>query len=111
MAKDPIKLGNFEVPTEFSVFAGAKLNQYPPHNSIPKVGREYHDVANGLFYEGGTLSDFGAILNPGVDSGLFHGALKAYLASFEPKHEHKMDAAAWLISECCTVSALTPHAL
>jgi hypothetical protein len=82
---------------------GARLKDYPPYDTIPEKFRLGHSQANKvvstLFFRGGKLEDFGLRLKVGVDPSAFYGAFKAMLCSFEPKHEHKEAACAWLVSE------------
>lgn len=82
---------------------GARLADYPAYESIPEEFRRGHskanDVVGTLFFRGGQLSDFGLSLKAGIDPRAFHSALKAMLGSFDPKHEHKKAACAWLVSE------------
>ena len=64
--------------------------------------RERHphcDVAQTLFFEGGKLADHGLTPREGVDMGKAMNALGALLRSFEPKHEHKIAAAGFLIDQ------------
>lgn len=100
-----LKLGNhqFRSFTNLDVAFGAAISDYPPFDSIPEEFRRGHSsankVASTLFFRGGKLDDFGLRLKSGVDRASFFGPLQAMLGSFEPKHEHKEAACAWLIAE------------
>lgn len=100
-----LKLGNhqFRAFTGLDCAFGARMSDYPPYDSIPEEFRRGHSVANRvvstIFFRGGKLEDFGLRLKAGVHPTAFYGALKAMLCSFDPKHEHKEAACAWLVSE------------
>lgn len=96
-----LTLGTFAVP-EFdgrSAVFGARLNQYPPYDSIPKVDRRFSDAVSTLFFKGGSLADFGMKLKSGIDHAAAMTAIRAWLSSFDPKHEHKEATVAWALSE------------
>lgn len=99
-----IKLGEFVVPSfdAGSTMFGARLNEYPKYRDIPEFYRNFsaQSVAGNLFFSGGKLANHKLKLRENVDSNEFYSALKSYLSSFEPKHEHKMSACSWLIAEC-----------
>jgi len=99
----PLVLGGWAVP-EFdglSAVFGARLNQYPERGSIPKVDRRYEDVVNALFFRGGSLSEHGLKLKSGIDRAAAMAAIRSWLCSFDPKHEHKTETVAWALSEWC----------
>ena len=54
------------------------------------------------FYEGLDGQNIRMVAAPGVDAQTAGRHLTAVLRSFQPKHEHKMDAAAWLASRWFT---------
>lgn len=72
-----------DLPDEFQDFI---------HNKSCKIAAK-------LFYGGGRLPDHGLAPRDGVDAGRATQAVGALLASFEPKHEHKMAAAGYLIDQ------------
>lgn len=100
-----LKLGDhqFRAFTGADLAFGARLSDYPAYDSIPEQFRRGHSPANKivstLFFKGGQLADFGLRLKAGVNPAAFFGALKAMLGSFDPKHEHKEAACAWLVDE------------
>lgn len=104
---DPValKLGNhqFRAFNGLDCAFGANLADYPPYDSIPEEYRRGNTPANKavstLFFKGGKLEDFGLRLKAGVDQSAFFRTLKAMLHSFDPKHEHKEAACAWLVAE------------
>lgn len=100
-----LKLGShqFRAFTNLDCAFGARLADYPPAATIPDEFWNHSSPANKvvstLFSKGGKLDDFGLRLKPGIDPSAFYGALKAMLGSFDPKHERKEAACAWLVSE------------
>lgn len=71
----------------------------PPMSEIPDefnrmTGTPWHSAVATLFYRGGKLPT----TKPGIDASNASRHLRAVLGSFEPKHEHKMAGAAWLMS-------------
>lgn len=62
----------------------------------------YQQVVSALFY-GGPLPDYEVAPRPGfeevVASGALQRCIRAHLSSWEPKHEHKMRGAAYLLSQ------------
>lgn len=76
----------------------------PKMSDVPD---EFHDffynkhckIAAKLFFSGGRLEDHGLAPREGVDTGKAVRALGALLGSFEPKHEHKMSMAGYLIDQ------------
>lgn len=102
-----LMLGSFKVPTFDGVAAvfGARLNEYPDRASIPKVDRKFEDIVSALFFRGGSLADHGLQLKAGIDRGAAMTAIRAWLCSFDPKHEHKTETVAWALSEWCEASS------
>lgn len=89
--------------SDLDVSLGAKLHAFPRMDEIPK---EFHDhnnkfcmIASTLFFSGGKLQDHGLAPRKGVDRIQAFRAIKAFLCSFEPKHEHKTAAVGYLLSE------------
>lgn len=102
----PLMLGDFAVPKfdGLSAAFGARLNQYPAPATIPKVDRKFEDAFGALFYRGGSLSDHGLKLKAGIDRAAAMTAIRAWMGSFDPKHEHKTATVAWAFSEWCEAS-------
>lgn len=79
----------------------------PKMEDIPKEfiingGNEYTKLAEKVFY-GSPLS--GSILfRDGFDQKLFVRTVRAHLASFEPKHEHKIAGVGYMISKMATIT-------
>lgn len=76
----------------------------PKMNELPAEFQNYDnnkfcDIAAKLFFNGGKLADFGLSPREGVSVGKATRALGAFMGSFEPKHEHKMAAAGYLIDQ------------
>jgi hypothetical protein len=94
-------------PPKFSdadvVLFGARLSEFPPFDDLPEEFRRRRhrccEIAQNLFFNGGKLSDHGLKLKPGLKSEDVYRALSAWLSSFEPKHEHKIAAVGYAISE------------
>lgn len=99
----PLMLGEFEVPQFDNIAAvfGARLAEYPDYASIPKVDRKFNDAVSTLFFRGGKLEDFGLKLKTGINRTAAMTAIRAWLCSFDPKHEHKEATVAWALSEWC----------
>lgn len=102
-----LKLGDFELRSFSAADAafGADLRDYPPRDQIPEKywrgGTPANKAVSTLFFQGGKLADHGFKLKPGINSGVFHTALRSLLCSFAPQHEHKEAACAWLVDSCC----------
>lgn len=101
----PLMLGNFQVRAFDGLDAafGARLRDYPPMASIPAEFRSYsgkfQDVFSALFFNGGSLADHGLKLKSGVSHKHAMTAIRAYMSSFDPPHEHKTATVAWALSE------------
>lgn len=81
---------------------GAALATYPDPTAIPQQFFRSHrlcDVANKLFFDGGKLADHGLQFKPEIDQRKAMAALRAWLSSFAPSHEHKVATVAWALSE------------
>lgn len=102
-AHPPLMLGSFRVPAFDGMDAafGAAQDQYPAPSLVPEVDRRYRDAFSTLFFSGGKLADFGLELKPGLDRARAMTALRAWMGSFAPKHEHKEATVAWALSEWC----------
>lgn len=93
----PLMLGSFRVP-DFdgpSAVFGAKMAEYPPMASIPKVEPKFSHAFSALFFRGGTLAEHGLKLKSGIDHRAAMTAIRAWMCSFDPKHEHKEATVAW----------------
>lgn len=103
----PLMLGSFKVPAFGGVAAvfGARLNEYPDRASIPKIDPKFEDVVSALFFRGGSLADHGLKLKAGINRGAAMTAIRAWLCSFDPKHEHKTETVAWALSEWCEAAS------
>lgn len=70
----------------------------PTMEEIPeefkKSNGPWQDFISMLFFKGGKLPS----IKEGIDAGKARRHLGACLGSFEPKHEHKTAACAWLAS-------------
>lgn len=101
----PLTLGEFRVPVfdGLSAVFGARLADYPPMGSIPdefqRFSGKFQSIVSALFYRGGTLAEHGVKLRGGINHGAAMTAIRAWLSSFEPKHEHKTATVAWALSE------------
>lgn len=77
----------------------------PDWDDIPKEFWKMHNpycrVVSSLFFNGGSLQDFGLAFKPGVDERRAMRAIKACLGSWAPKHEHKEAGVAYLLSLWC----------
>jgi len=90
----------FPVPNldDVQVAFGDALDWMPKPGNIPKVDEKWGQIAAKWFYFGlPKITDFTP--KPGVDRRAALRAMKACLGSFAPKHEHKMEAAAFMLSE------------
>ena len=84
--------------------ACGQINWCPKMSAIPdKFNDFFHNkhckIAAKLFYKGGSLSAYGMSPRAGVNIGKATLAIGALLRSFEPKHEHKMSIAGYLIDQ------------
>ena len=76
-----------------------------PWDALPEEFRRdwshnaWCDIASRFFYKGGSLDEFKLTPKDGVDVKKAMRALKAALGSFEPKHEHKMAAVGYMLSQ------------
>ena len=102
MADLKIEVPDFDMPT---VAFGARLDEYPEWDDLPdEFRKERHpccDVASMLFFNGGELSDYGLKLKPEIDNKKALNAIRAWLGSWEPKHEHKIASVGYALSQWC----------
>lgn len=90
-------------------FGGIK--HMPKYETLPDDfkrhnGNDYCKAVSGWFYGGAKGTPDGLIIDgvkftakPGVDRAKALAAIRAVLGSFEPKHEHKEAACAFMLSE------------
>lgn len=96
----------FPVP-EFSKASGvfgAYESQFFNRHDLPDVPRKYINMANDLFFKGGSLPE----LHPSVDREKALTALDAWLGSFAPAHQAKIATvgyALWLWTDTEALSA------
>jgi hypothetical protein len=64
-------------------------------------GTPYHKAAQGLFYKGGKLADYGLALKPEIDAAKAMNAIRALLGSWAPKHEVKIGTVAVALHQWC----------
>jgi len=85
---------------------------FPAHAPIPSwddlpeefrtgwhSNNKWCDIASTLFYKGGSLEEFSLTPKEGVDKKKAIRAIKASLGSFQPKHEHKIAAVGYMLSQ------------
>jgi hypothetical protein len=100
---------SFDQPNRISkaqqVFAANVVDTLmPPMAEIPddfQQGRTpWNEFISTLFFRGSAraFEDWELTINPDVDGQLAFTHISTILRSFEPKHEHKEAAAAWLAS-------------
>jgi hypothetical protein len=80
------------------------IKHLPRYETIPdrfkRMRDPYSDFISGWFFSGRTQEDMQKLKErPGVNRGKALAAIKAILASFEPKHEHKEAGCAFLLHE------------
>ena len=73
----------------------------PEYKDIPEEFKDWnskwHHLVAGMFFHGGKITKM--VTREGIDGDAAMRHIKCILGSFEPKHEHKMAACAFLISE------------
>lgn len=78
----------------------------PPPEAIPEAfwrGNAYTQLAEALFY-GAPLAPLRIKFKPGFDANQMQRIVRSHLASFEPKHEHKIAGVGYLISQMATLT-------
>lgn len=81
------------------------IKDMPKWEALPKEFRDnwhynpFCKVASSLFYEGGNLMERGLTPKEGVDEHKVYRILRAWLGSWAPKHEHKIAAVGYALSE------------
>jgi len=91
-----------EVPELEAIFPGAVKHLMPRWEEIPAEFKEYrgtkwNGVFNDWFYHGAKNVKYKP--KPGVDTAKAMRHVRAVMGSFEPKHEHKEAAVAYLLSQ------------
>lgn len=100
-----LKLGSFDVPGFTRVHAafGADLREYPPMDLIPdefkRYSGKYQNIVSALFFNGGRLADHNIQWRKDIDPDGAMIAVRSWLCSFAPQHEHKTATVAWALSE------------
>lgn len=95
----------YPVPTDIDRvdIAFGNTKYLPPKEEIPEeFWNDNHpacQAAQQLFFKGGKLSDHGFKPKEGIDVGRASMAIGAILASWEPKHEHKIAGVGFLINQ------------
>ena len=79
-------------------FPANVLEWMPPQGTIPEYDQKFKNVAEKWFFLG-LPPETEFVPKPGVDFKKALMAMKACLGSFAPKHEHKMAAAGFMLSE------------
>lgn len=91
--------------------AFGNIKHMPRYDSLPEEFQDWHrqpycKAVSSWFYRGAKSYTGGIELDgvnykakPGVDAGKALAAIKAVLGSFEPKHEHKIAACGYMLSE------------
>lgn len=82
---------------------GAQREDYPPMDALPSghVLRPYEAVVSRIFFNGGTLADYGLAIKKDIDRDQAMIAIRSLLCSWAPKHEHKTAVVAWALSQWC----------
>jgi hypothetical protein len=81
-----------------------KVDHLPPYAEIPKEFKDWNDeskwnvIISRWFFQG-LPKDTRFYPKPGVDPKAALAAIGAIMASFAPKHEHKVAGCAYLLSE------------
>lgn len=105
-----LKVGNHEFPVFTGVDAafGARGQHYPTREEIPAQfyagGTPYNRIVSTLFFQGGSLDQFGLSFKAGIDRAQAMTAIRALLCSWDPKHEIKEATVAWALSEWCDLA-------
>jgi hypothetical protein len=99
----PLSVGSFAVKpfTGLDAAFGAKIEDYPAYDIVPRVDPRFERVVSSLFFSGGKLEDHGLKLKAGVHRARAMAAIRSWMCSFAPKHEHKTAVVAWALSEWC----------
>lgn len=91
--------------------AFGNIKHMPKYDTLPEQFKDWRrnehcEAASSWFYQGAKSSANGIEIDgqkytakPGVEAGKALAAIKAILGSFEPKHEHKIAACGFMLSE------------
>lgn len=106
-----LAIPDFDGPT---IIFGAPASSYLTYE---QMGDEFYrdrnrftKVASSLFFSGGSLAQHGLRFKVGIDRGKAMGAIKAWLSSFDPKHEIKIGTVGYALSQWCEEAADDPPA-
>ena len=116
-SKVPLRLHDgFDEPAIITdallAFPGDVRHLMPPHHTVPaeftnmNAVTEWNRFVSHWLFTGNPLKVWDLHLHPEIDGGQAFRHLTAISRSFQPKHEHKEAALAWLLSRWFT--AITP---
>jgi len=98
----------FDAPQEVSpllmAFPGSVSHLMPPMSAIPEDFQSMNDrtdwnkFVSYWFFQGNPMEVWNLYARPDIDAEAAWRHLKAIMRSYEPKHEHKSAAVAWLMS-------------
>lgn len=79
------------------------IKHFPKCDDLPDDFRSGRhpccQIAQTLFFHGGSLEDFGLTAKAGIDRRKALRAIRAGLCSFVPKHEHKIAAVGFMFDQ------------
>lgn len=84
----------------------------PPPEAIPEAfwhGNAYTRLAEALF-DGSQLPPLLIEFKPGFDAQRLRRIVRSHLASFEPKHQHKIAGVGYLIAQAATLTPASARA-
>lgn len=105
-----LKVGEHQFPVFDGVAAafGAQGLDYPSRENIPAQfyngNTPYNRAFSTLFFQGGSLDQFGLSFKAGIDHTQAMTAIRALMCSWAPKHEIKEATVAWALSEWCDLA-------
>lgn len=107
----------FPVPdfNDLTVAIGAPASAYLTYEQMGADHYRQHSrhskVASELFFQGGSLAQHGLRFKPEIDAPKAMRAIRAFLCSFDPKHEIKIGTVGYALAQWCEdhVPAQTPH--
>lgn len=82
-------------------FPAEIMHLMPAMEDIPEDGLEDWERFVSTWFGFGLHSDIVFILRPGIDGDLMLRHIQCVMGSFQPKHEHKIAAVAYLFSLWC----------
>lgn len=101
---------DIEKITEVDVSFGTKMF-LPEEKDIPEDFKDYGEnemyfkIVNSLFF-GTTLPNGNIEFKEGFDPSKVLRAVRAHLASWEPKHQHKTAGVAYMLKCMCTITPI-----